>query len=104
MRSRHKTQNIDMKSGHLSLMTKVNILAFFIVVASSQISPHSGHFPDASPCYVSFLGGKDREKFSYTNCLPAFWQKNRKNIYPSVRMAKSIGFKWVTIMQVFFSQ
>lgn len=39
MRSRHKTQNIDMKSGHND--DQVNILAFFIVVASSQISPHS---------------------------------------------------------------
>jgi hypothetical protein len=36
-----KTQNIDMKKGHRGVMTvTVNILAFFIVVASSQISPH----------------------------------------------------------------
>ena len=39
MRSRHKTQNIDMKAV-IMLMTSVNILAFFNVVASSQISPH----------------------------------------------------------------
>ncbi len=38
MRSRHKTQNIDMKE--VISMTKINILAFFQVVASSQISPH----------------------------------------------------------------
>lgn len=104
MRSRHKTQNIDMKSGHLLLMTKVNILAFFIVVASSQISPHSGHFPDASPCHVSFSGGKGRKNFSYANSLPAFWQKNRKNTCPALRINILIGFKWIPIMQVFFSQ
>ena len=39
MRSRHKTQNIDMKAV-IMLMTSVNILAFFNVVASRQISPH----------------------------------------------------------------
>ena len=39
MRSRHKTQNIDMKAVILT-MTMVNILAFFIVVASGQIYPH----------------------------------------------------------------
>ena len=48
MRSRHKTQNIDMNevTGHDDLA--VNILAFFYVVASSQISPH---FPS---CEVTF--------------------------------------------------
>lgn len=75
MRSRHKTQNIDMKSGHLLLMTKVNILAFFIVVASSQISPHSGHFPDASPCHVSFSGGKGRKKFHMPTVFLRFGKK-----------------------------
>ncbi len=40
MRSRHKTQNIDMKAVIKASMTiVVNILAFFNVVASSQISP-----------------------------------------------------------------
>ena len=34
----------------------VNILAFFKVVASSQISPH-----------LFFSGGKDSEKYSYGN-------------------------------------
>ena len=38
MRSKHK--NIDMSGGHLCTVTHVNILAFFSVVASSQISPH----------------------------------------------------------------
>lgn len=35
---RHKTQNIDMKNCHTDGV--VNILAFFNVVASRQISPH----------------------------------------------------------------
>ena len=53
MRSRHKTQNIDMKAV-IMLMTSVNILAFFYVVASSQISPH-------------FSGCKDIQNLSLAN-------------------------------------
>ena len=39
-----------------SMTIVVNILAFFKVVASSQISPH-----------VSFSGGKDNQNFGYAN-------------------------------------
>lgn len=38
--SKHK--NIDMEKSVVERQPEVNILAFFIVVASSQISPHSG--------------------------------------------------------------
>ena len=55
MRSRHKTQNIDMKAV-IMLMTSVNILAFFNVVASSQISPH-------------FSGCKDIQNLLLANIL-----------------------------------
>lgn len=37
--SKHK--NIDMEKSVVERQPEVNILAFFIVVASSQISPHS---------------------------------------------------------------
>ena len=41
MRSGHKKhKNIEMSGGHLCAVTYVNILAFFYVVASSQICPH----------------------------------------------------------------
>ena len=41
MRSRHKNTKTLIWKGHPEQMTRVNILAFFSVVASSQISPHS---------------------------------------------------------------
>ena len=52
MRSRHKTQNIDMKGGHLCRTTNFNILAFFKVVASGQIFPH---FRGAKICIYIYI-------------------------------------------------
>ncbi len=61
MRSRHKTQNIDMKSGHND--DQVNILAFFIVVASSQISPHSERCAGLlRTSFIYFWAAKIRKK------------------------------------------
>ena len=54
-------QNIDMLQSEI--LTYVNILAFFSVVASSQISPHSRPSHDSLP----FSGCKDNQKTVYTS-------------------------------------
>ena len=54
-------QNIDMSQSES--LTYVNILAFFSVVASSQISPHSRPSHDSLP----FSDRKDNQKNPYAS-------------------------------------
>ena len=53
-------RNIDMRAVTTADDPTVNILAFFKVVASSQISPHSETVTGISRC-------KDSQKFLYAN-------------------------------------
>ena len=71
-----KHKNIDMLTVAFCAAAYVNILAFFSVVASSQISPHSE--PDSR----FFLSGcKDSQKIAYAK----FGGKNsRKSIKYSI--------------------
>ena len=58
MRSRQKSLNVGLQQPDSA--GQINILAFFYVVASSQISPHHGRRQA-----LSGFGCKDSEKFRY---------------------------------------
>ena len=76
MRSRHKTQNIDMKSGHLLLMTKVNILAFLLWLQAAKFL----HIPDTSRMQVRvmshFRAAKVEKKFHMPTVFLRFGKKS----------------------------